>query len=99
MAKEEFNGKSVRDRVREILGLPPAPPMTEEERAEAELTLHALRRLRARDPDFKQAARDWVEAEAQADPDAFDDLTPEDMQRQLQKAATPKSKPPRTRRT
>lgn len=93
MAQDEFNEKSARDTVREILGLPPAPPMTPQETAALDRILRNLKDARAKDPDFDKKMRDaWVKAEAAADPDDFDDLSPKDIQQMLKDAVVPKGK-------
>lgn len=102
MTADKFNKKSARDEVREILGLPPAPPMTAAERKAAERILRNLKDARAKDPDFDKKMRDaWVKAEAAADPDDYDDLTPQDIQQMLKDAVVPKPTgplPPRHKR-
>ena len=92
MAADEFKKKSARDTVREILGLPPAPPPTPQEQAELGRILRNLKDARAKDPDFDKKMRDaWIKAEAAADPDDFDDLSPGDLQKMLKDAVVPKA--------
>ena len=102
MAADEFNKKSARDTVREILGLPPAPPLTRQEEAALNRILRNLKDARAKDPDFdKKMADAWVKAEAAADPDDYDDLSPKDIQQMLKDAVVPKPTgplPPRHKR-
>ena len=99
MAKKEFNKKSVRDEVRELLGLPPAPPMTAKERKAADHILRNLRDAHRKDPDFdKKMMEAWVEAEVATDPDAFESLSPLDVKEMLKDAVAPKARGTKARR-
>ncbi len=85
-------------KVYDILGMPQPKPTLAEAQALQDM-LARLKHARENDPLFDQKAmRAWVQAEAAADPDDYDDLNAKDMAKMLNKGIKPKRtiKPPQT---